>query len=48
LDAFASLCEWDLDVSQIPAMRERLRRRAEYPEAARRPAALVLRDAADA
>jgi hypothetical protein len=47
LDAVASLCEWDLDVGALPAMRERLRRRPEYPAAARRQAAIILRNAAD-
>lgn len=42
---FDSLYAWDIDAGQLPALRDRLRRRAEYPAAARRLAANMLLDA---
>lgn len=40
-----SLFEWDADVGQLAQMRDRLQRLPRYPEAARRLAANLLRDA---
>ncbi|MBW8815056.1 MAG: hypothetical protein JF588_16680 [Caulobacterales bacterium] len=40
-----SLYEWDVDVARLAQMRDRLRRRPEYPAAARRLASALLRDA---
>ncbi|QUD86589.1 hypothetical protein [Phenylobacterium montanum] len=45
MDQIDSLYEWDFEVANLAQMRERLRRRPEYPAAARRLAANMLRDA---
>jgi len=47
MDEIESLYEWDAHVGQLAEMRERLRRRPQYPAAAQRLAANLLRDSAE-